>query len=320
MKNILITSNGSFSCEEIVSSLRSEVDLLAGTNIYPEYFVGVSHLFDFTYLVPTPNEENYIPELLQICRRHNIHYIFPLIDIEVDILSQHRDTFLKEGITVCLSNPESISICRDKYRIYQTFKNDTLITPIPTYSYTDICNNNFGQLSNSPAFVAKPYNGRSSQGLLFLTDLSEINHLPHKEEYIFQPKIEGEVFTVDYIQDAYGNDFSVSRREFLRTQNGAGLSVEIRKNEILQKMVSYIGKKLHILGAINIEFLFDGEKYYLMDLNPRFSAGIAFSRLAGYDIVKNHFLCFQNKPIENTVAITECYAVKRYITYMTKKI
>ena len=62
-------------------------------------------------------------------------------------------------------------------------------------------------------------------------------------------------------------------------------------------MISHLGKKLQILGAINAEFIFDGKQYYLMDVNPRFSAGIAFSRLAGYDIVKNHFLCFQNKTV-----------------------
>lgn len=320
MKNVLITSNGSFSCEEIVTSLQGEADLLVGTNIYPEHLIGVSHLFDYTYILPRPNEENYISELLQICQKNHIQYVFPLIDIEVDILSKQRSIFSNHGITICLSNPECISICRNKYLTCQTFQSDDVITPIQTYSYTDILNKNYDELTASPIFIAKPSNGRSSLGLLSLSDLSEIKHIPDKENYIFQPHIEGEVFTVDYIRDAYGNDFSISRREILRTQNGAGISVEIQNNAVLQNMASYIGKKLQILGAINIEFLFDGSKYYLMDINPRFSAGIAFSRLAGYDIVKNHFLCFQNKPIENNVTITPCYAVKRYITYITRKI
>lgn len=320
MKNVLITSNGSFSCEEIVTSLQSEADLLVGTNIYPEHLIGVSHLFDCTYLIPAPCEQNYISELLHICHKHKIQFIFPLIDIEVDILSKHRKTFADKGITICLSNAGSILISRDKYLSYLTFKNDKFITPIPTCSYADIAGNKFEHLFTSSIFVAKPYNGRSSQGLLYLSNFAEIESIPNKENYIFQPKIEGEVFTVDYIQDAYGNDFSITRKEIFRTQNGAGLSVEIQKNETLQKMASHIGKKLQILGAINIEFLFDGSQYYLMDINPRFSAGIAFSRLAGYDIVKNHFLCFQNNPIENNVIITPCYAVKRYITYITRKI
>ena len=89
--------------------------------------------------------------------------------------------------------------------------------------------------------------------------------------------------------------------------------------EIEFSIAFFIGKKLQILGAINIEFLCSAHHCYLMDINPRFSAGIAFSHLAGYDIVKNHFLCFQNEPIENNVTITPCYAVKRYITYITGK-
>lgn len=319
MKNVLITSNGSFSCEEIVSSLRSEVDCLVGTNIYPEHLIGVSHLFDYTYLIPSPYEQNYISELLRICRKHNIQYIFPLIDIEVDILSKHRETFAGQGITICLSNAGSILICRDKYLCYLTFEKDKVIMPIPTCSYADIADGNYEPLLTSSIIVAKPYNGRSSQGLLYLSNLSEIENIPNKENYIFQPKIEGEVFTVDYIQDAYGHDFSITRKEIFRTQHGAGLSVEIQHNEILQNMASYIGKKLQILGAINIEFLCSAHHCYLMDINPRFSAGIAFSHLAGYDIVKNHFLCFQNEPIENNVTITPCYAVKRYITYITGK-
>lgn len=318
MKNVLVTSNGSFSCEEIVSSLRGEVDCLVGTNIYPEHLIGVSHLFDYTYLIPAPYEQNYISELLHICHKHKIQFIFPLIDIEVDILSKHRNTFAKQGITICLSNAGTILICRDKYLSYLTFKNDNIITPIPTCSYADIAGNNLEHLFTSSTFVAKPCNGRSSQGLHYLSNLTEIEKIPHKENYIFQPKIEGDIFTVDYIQDVYGHDFSITRKEIFRTHHGAGTSVEIQNNNTLQTMASYIGKKLQILGAINIEFLCNEEHCYLMDINPRFSAGIAFSRLAGYDIVKNHFLCFQNKTIENNVTITPCYAVKRYITYLTR--
>ena len=59
-----------------------------------------------------------------------------------------------------------------------------------------------------------------------------------------------------------------------------------------------ITEKLSIVGCINIEFIkFEGV-YYLMDVNPRFSAGIAFSILAGYDVVKNHLNCFIGTEIQ----------------------
>jgi carbamoyl-phosphate synthase large subunit len=38
-----------------------------------------------------------------------------------------------------------------------------------------------------------------------------------------------------------------------------------------------------------------------MDINPRFSAGISFSILAGYDMVKNHLNCFMDNEIETNI-------------------
>lgn len=318
MKNLLITSNGSFSCEEIISSLHGEADCLVGTNIYPQYLVGVSHLFDYTYLIPKPDNHNYISTLLSICKKHDIRYIFPLIDTEADILSKNRNVFSNQGITVCLSNHKSITLCRNKYALYKIFLHDSVITPIPTYSYADIKKNQCEELLKTSDIIAKPFNGRSSNGLIHLSDLSEIDYIPNKERYVFQPKIKGNFFTADYVRDSFGHDFSIVRKEILRTQHGAGLSVKIKQNETVQNMISHLGKKLQILGAINAEFIFDGKQYYLMDVNPRFSAGIAFSRLAGYDIVKNHFLCFQNKEIEYETKIKTCYAVKRYLSYITR--
>lgn len=316
--NFLITANGSFSCEEIVASLRKDGNILIGTNIYEDRWVGVSHLFDHTYIVPEVSSPDYIPKMAEICKKHSVQYILPLTDIEIDVFNVHREEFKKLGVTLCISGEKSISVSRDKYKIFQTFKDDKEVSVIPTYNYTDFLQGKT-KFPKHGKIIAKLYNGRSSNGLLLLNDILEIPYIADKEKYVFQPKIEGEVFTVDYVQDKFGNDFSVVRREFLRTQHGAGISVEITRSPKLQAMASFIGKKLQILGAVNIEFLFDQKNYYIMDINPRFSAGIAFSSLAGYNFVTNHIACFNNEKIELNADIKPCFAVKRYITYITKE-
>ena len=64
-------------------------------------------------------------------------------------------------------------------------------------------------------------------------------------------------------------------------------------------MASFIGKKLDINGSINIEFIKHNDKYYLMDINPRFSGGIDFSyKCSGYDFVLNHCRCFCSDELE----------------------
>ena len=54
------------------------------------------------------------------------------------------------------------------------------------------------------------------------------------------------------------------------------------------------------------------DKYYLIDINPRFSAGIAFSNFIGYDMVTSHFNCFWNEPIQSAVSFDEQIICKRY--------
>lgn len=75
-----------------------------------------------------------------------------------------------------------------------------------------------------------------------------------------------------------GADFSIPREELLRTKNGAGTTVRIVPDSDLMQMASYIGKKLNVRGCINMEFIRSKDStYYLIDINPRFSAGVAFS-------------------------------------------
>jgi carbamoyl-phosphate synthase large subunit len=127
--------------------------------------------------------------------------------------------------------------------------------------------------------------------------------IENRNDYIFQPYLQGQIITVDVVLDKNENNVSVARRELLRTSNGAGLVVKIIKEPLLEQIVTLIVNKLNILGCINIEFLQVASDYYLMDINPRFSAGVGFSFVAGYDFVTNHLKCFKNETIMNLGAI-----------------
>jgi carbamoyl-phosphate synthase large subunit len=93
------------------------------------------------------------------------------------------------------------------------------------------------------------------------------------------------------------------RQELIRTSHGAGITVEIISNDYLEMISELILSKLNYSGFANIEFLYDGNEYYLMDINPRFSAGVGFSILSGYDMVTNLVNSFYGKPISETKRI-----------------
>ncbi len=73
-----------------------------------------------------------------------------------------------------------------------------------------------------------------------------------------------------------------------------------------------IGNTIHVNGCINMEFIQSKGKYYLIDINPRFSAGVAFSHMAGYNMVLNHLNCFIVQDIQAPVLYQEQIITKRY--------
>lgn len=102
--NILISAIGSMSSEAIISSLRKIGGTkLIGCDIYDREWIHPSRLVDVFYQVPGADAADYISDLLTICLRENVQYVFPLTDPEVDVLSIHRDVFERHGITLCIS-------------------------------------------------------------------------------------------------------------------------------------------------------------------------------------------------------------------------
>lgn len=244
---------------------------------------------------------------MDICKVEEIEFIFPLTDIEVDIFNQNREIFKNIGVKVCIQSKEALEIARDKFKLFEKLLNSE-VKVIPTYLYKEI-----EKLKNFP-YIAKPKNGRSSEGLLKIRQEKDFQQIENPNNYIIQDYLEGSIIVVDYIRNSKTRqDFSVIRRELIRTKNGAGITVEIFENERISKISSYIGKKLNINGCICMEFIENNREYYIMDINPRFSAGTAFTQKSGYDIVKNHLNCFLNKEIDEPIKIQTNIMTKRYI-------
>lgn len=308
--NILVTAIGSMSAACVITQLKNTNNLVIGCDIYPKEWHYESSLCDYFYQVPyATNEIEYCKSLIKICKKHNINYIIPLTDLEIDSINKNRELFT--NIILCIPDSNIIEIVRNKYKLYKYFKDDSIIT-VPTTWYLNEYKIRYNNI------VAKLINGRSSQGLLIKPTFEQLMALNDKFKYIVQQYIDGNVCTIDYCRSAkYKNDAIIAREELLRTTNGAGLTVKMFTDLKLNEIVSYIGKKLNINGAICIEFIKNKNDYYLIDINPRFSAGIEFSLLSGYDMANNHLNCFNNKQIDCLQNINEKILIKKYDTIVS---
>lgn len=308
--NILLTAIGSMSALCAINNLHKAGHKVVGCDIYPKEWHVEASLCDVFKQAPYANTEEYIPFLIQLAKENGVKYIFPLTDLEIDVINRQRDLFESEGITVCISSKETLSVARNKFVLYDVFKDDSLVPSVPTLTPED----DLSQL-HYPC-VAKPRDGRSSEGLCYLQDESQLKNLKHSSSYIFQEKIEGRVCTVDYVRNPQtGNSFCVPREELLRTKNGAGTTVRIFHDEKLERLVTYIGEKLKICGVVNMEFINNGKGFFLIDINPRFSAGVAFSCKTGYDFINAHLACFLGNNLPPKKEFGEFIAIKYFTEY-----
>lgn len=314
--NILITAIGSMSAEAVIGSLKKKNYYLVATDIYPKDWTITASYVDKFYQVPLFSDIHYIDKLIEICHENNITHLVPLTDPEIDRIILQRNLFEKENIKVCLPGNDAVKIARDKLKIFETFSgfNFNFFDVIPTFTRIE---EKLRELNCT--IIAKPRNGRSSEGLLRFSNLSLLEKLELDNSYIYQPEINGLVITIDTVRDKNGNVASVARQELKRTVNGAGVTVKLLYNEDILNIAKIITTKLDIIGCINIELIYSNNKYFLLDINPRFSAGLAFSEIAGYDFVNNHMNCFNGINIDPQIKYDEIFISKRYIEIVHDK-
>ena len=80
-----------------------------------------------------------------------------------------------------------------------------------------------------------------------------------------------------------------------------------------------IAEKLNVKGCVNFEFIKNNDgNYYFLECNPRFSGGIEFSCIAGYDYIFNHLKCFCNMEIDDLEYKNNLIITRKYEEYITK--
>ena len=299
----LITAIGSLSSHIVLKTLARMGWAAVGCDIYPQEWLAEGRSVQTFYRAPLGNNAAYMPFLLDIIQQERTKYVLPLTDIEVDVLSGHRADIEKAGAVLCLPSANTVSLCRNKLFFHKKLQELGLRCTIPTYTSKEMEDDSVWRQAET--WIGKPVNGRSSEGLRKITSREQfLRILPDIDagNYIFQPCIGDEtshVVTVDIIrQSEYGLFAAMPRRELLRTINGAGTTVEIFENEKLTVLCKRIADILDIHGCVNFEFIEKGEQYYILECNPRFSGGVEFSCLSGYDFVGNHLRCFFGERID----------------------
>ena len=312
--NVLVTAIGSMSSECVINSLNSLGIGVVGTDIYPQEYHPISHNCLAFRKVSRIYADSlkYCSELRDEALKRGCIAIVPLTDPEVDVISTNRDFFLNSGINIWLPDETVIKKVRNKELWCNLLYGSKSFKTIPSY-------NSFGALSREYTgdFVAKRITGRSSEGILFSNTSTFSSEKEYSLGYLFQPKIEGDIFTVDFaVHPKSGQMVFVPRIELMRTKNGAGTVVRIASLSFFYDAMVELVKRLKLTGVMNCEFISNKSGLYLMDINPRFSAGVSFSKKAGYDFVKANIDCYCSDSMDElNTPCTGSIFIKRFCDF-----
>lgn len=226
------------------------------------------------YIVPRIDDENYINEIIKICKEENIKGLISLIDPELSLMSKNEDEFRKLGIKCFLSEYEVTEICFDKYKMFQFLKKNSFKTARSFIKFEDFKDSYNNNEIDFPVFV-KPVCGSASININKINTIEEVKFLMDKyDDLIIQEFLDGQELGVDVYTDIInGEVISIFVKEKIRMRSGETDKSKSVKCDRLFEIIKDFVTKLGTKGPIDIDVFNVNGEYYISEVNPRFGGG-----------------------------------------------
>lgn len=249
---------------------------------------------DKNYLVSRILDDNYIPEIVDICKKEDIHLIVPTIDTELYKLAEARE-YIESNTSakVLVSDMSVVKICRDKYNTQAFFEENGF--NMPRLIDEEVIKNKDYKF---PLFI-KPLNGSSSINTFKVNNEKELEFfLEYVPEPIVQDFMEGEEYTIDVFVDFEHNPITIVPRQRLATRGGEVLKGLVKKDREIIETIKNVIKVLKPIGHITLQCMKTNEVIKFIEINPRFGGGAPISIKAGANSPMNLYRLLLGEKLE----------------------
>lgn len=294
--NILFSSAG--RRVELINSFRKAKENM---NIKGN-FIGVDidelapalNFVDKKYIVPRLNSSEFIPTIIDICKKENIALIIPTIDTELEVYSKNKALIEKETKTkVMVSDIDVISKVRDKIATYNFLKREGFDVP-RLITEQDIDNKNY----TFPLFI-KPLDGSSSINAFKIQNEKELMFF---KDYVPNPMIQefadGQEYCVDVFSDFDSNIITTVPKLRLAHRSGEITKSKIVKDREIIELSKRIVEVLKPKGEINFDCIKTKDSIKIIEINGRFAGGAPISFKAGANSPENLYKILLGETLE----------------------
>jgi carbamoyl-phosphate synthase large subunit len=236
---------------------------------------------DISLVLPPIESDEYVPFLLDQCRKYDVRGLLSLFDPDVYKLSYYRNNFISFGVIPIIPEQVPTSICFDKLKTYKFLTDINIASPITTDSLFEAVEWLKIECLFFPLIV-KPRFGFGSADTFVARNISELKvFFRYAPEMIIQQYIDADAINVDGLGDLSSRPISVVPwRKLLSRMGETERSITIEADDVVELGKNLI-TKVGIIGPFDADLFKDKNgKLWVLEVNPRFGGGYPVSQLA----------------------------------------
>lgn len=277
--NVLLTSVG--RRVELVRAFREAYARLGiGGKIFAtdsDWLAPAAHHVDHCTLVPEVIDPRYPRILLDICRRHRIDLVLPLIDPDIPILAEIKELLAADGTRAAVVDRGAAAIGADKWSTFQFFSRIGLPTP-ESWLATDM-----GIPERFPLFV-KPRDGSAAINTFRVNGSWELDFFrQYVPRALVQEFVPGAEITTDVLCDFQGRVVAMASRRRIAVRGGEALKSITGHFPAVTAGCEAIARALPAVGPITVQCILRGEEPVFTEINARLGGGLPLAIAAGAD-------------------------------------
>ena len=309
--SVLLTGCGAPGAPGIIKCLRNNGEReirIIGVDMNEN--AGARGMVDVFRIVPSAASEDFIRQVLDICKEESVDVVVPIVTRELIKFSRSKELFEDKGIKVSVMDPDMLEIANNKVNLLNALKAagincpefkaastlDQLKVAIRDLGYPDrpVCvkaavgNGSRGVRIIDPSisrydlfFGSKPNSMYISYDELILT-LSEKPSIP---QMLVMEYLPGTEYSVDFLSDMGKPIYAVSRRG-LSVLTSNMMSLVIDNNTVVIDLCKQVVEALHLDGNFGFDLLYtrNDVRPYVLEVNPRLTAGVVACAAAGVNL------------------------------------
>jgi len=233
------------------------------------------------YISPkTRNKILFRSFLRKFVEKYKINVIFPVSDRELQLLAEEKKFYENNKVNVIVSDHKFISLTRDKKKMSYALKKNNFFSP-------EIVKHN--EISKKLPVIKKKIYGSGSDTQFIIKHSWQIPRLEEKN-YFYSKFLKYNEYGIDILNDLNGNYVHSCCRKKILMRSG-----DTDKAKIVNvKVFTDFAKKLSLftkhVGIIDVDFLYNKKKIFILDINPRIGGGYPFTHEFGFNYLKNILL------------------------------